>query len=261
MSYVGGNSNNIIQPSLSGAFKRGTSSSVPTSIAGLINWTRAGSGAKQTGGAACTDGTTCETITRMGGTVDLAQLTGTNQPTYNTGIINGLPVLTFDGVDNYMTATVSVTGTTASWFAALRYPTVTAGDRIAVLWDGVANDWNSASTGIFVFENAALDWRASRNNADRSLLSLPLAAPANIIIGSVYDGTNSIIYADNIAQAAVACVGSFNANNFTLGAGYSGGIGFWANIQVAEMMLYSSAVSPTDASRLFTFLNDRYLID
>lgn len=258
MSGVEATGSSVVQFGLSSSIVP-TSTFSPASISGLINWTRASSGALKTGGSPAADGEAVETVTRIGGTVNLQQLTGTSQPIYNTGIINGKSVLTFDGTDDFMSAAASITGTTATWACVFRSVSATAADRGAVLWDGVSNDWNNATTGIFLLQNTATNWRTSRANADRVSYTVG-ASPFNCIFISVYDGTNSIIYHNGSQQTPVACAGTFGATTFFLGAGYSGGMGFYTNFQVAEQALYSSALTPTQAAQLSAYWNSLYAV-
>lgn len=233
----------------------------PAMLPGLINFSAADSGgALKTGGSAAANGEAVETWTKSGGTGNnLQQLTGTAQPTYNTGIINGKPVLTFDGTSDYMSSTISITGTTATWGCVFRSVTATASDRLAALWDGSSNDWNNATTGVFLLQSSATNWRTSRNNADRVSYTAA-ASPFNCILISIYDGTNSIVYHNGTQQTPVACTCTFGATTFFLGAGYSAGISFWANIQVAEQVLCSSALSATEATALSNYWNSKYAV-
>ncbi len=138
--------------------------------------------------------------------------------------------------------------------------TATAADRGAVLWDGASNDWNSATTGIFLLQNSATNWRTSRANADRVTYTVS-ASPINVIIVSRYDGTNSDVWLNGVQQTTAACaVANFAATTFYLGAGYSGGIGFFTNFQVAEQGLYSTAVSDAEIGQLNTYLNAKFAV-
>lgn len=239
--------------------KRGSSEWTPASIPGLINLSYAGSGALKTGGSPAANGEAVETWTRTSGTANLTQLTGASQPIYNTGIINGQPVLTFDGTDDFMSHSCSITGTTASWAAVFRSVTASGADRGAVLWDGSSNDWNSTTTGIFLLQNTATNWRTSRANADRVTYTVG-ASPANFIIISIYDGTNSVVWVNGVKQTPAACTGTFGATTFYLGAGYSGGVGFYTNFQVAATGLWSTGLSDEQAQTLSAYWNAIYAV-
>lgn len=72
---------------------------VPTSISGLVLWLKADS-------LGLSDGTGVSSWTDSSGSGNTAsQGTGGNQPLYKTNIINSMPVVRFDGVDDFLTVT------------------------------------------------------------------------------------------------------------------------------------------------------------
>jgi hypothetical protein len=234
----------------------------PLTIPGLIAWHDAALGLTKAGGGTPANGDPIESWLDLSGNNNtLAQSTGAAQPLYQSSVINSKPAINFDGTDDYLERVLStaVTSTTATWVAVLRCDSFGYQDRYAVLHDVTNTDYNIAATGIFVMMNSDTNLRASRNNLDRGQ-GTKAASPNNIIVGSVYDGTNSTIYVNGVAGTPVACTGSFNATRFILGAGEVAGAANFADIQVAESLLYNTSLNSTQMGTLNTYLNAKYAV-
>jgi hypothetical protein len=81
---------------------------VPTDIAGLETWLRADAITGKVDGDPLS-----QWDDSSGNANHAAQVTGANQPLYKTGILNGLPVVRFDGTDDFMTV-AGITNNTAT---------------------------------------------------------------------------------------------------------------------------------------------------
>ncbi len=106
----------------------------PTSIAGCNMWCEADK-------LSLTNGTAVSSWTDFSGTNNTpVQATGSLQPIYTTGAINGLPAIAFDGVDDYMVYPTNI-GLSCSVFVVCQLTLVgsSQGSYAALIIDGGLN--------------------------------------------------------------------------------------------------------------------------
>jgi len=89
------------------------------------------------------------------------------------------------------------------------------------------------------------------------MLSKATAAAGSFgIFSSKYDGTNHTFYANGAAKTAVGSTGTFNISRCAVGAGLTNSDGMQGDI--AEVLIYSSALSNTDREAVEDYLGAKY---
>lgn len=218
----------------------------PTSIGGLKLWLKADSLSQA-------DGTAVATWTDSSGTSNTAtQVTGANQPLFKTAVINGKPVLRFDGLNYNM-----------------HFPN----DPGAVTTTFVVGKINVAPSSLttyspFVITNAAAGLRVLGRTSGTNwgtFVSADLNSGEDLVSGTAVilemtttdtPSNSTIIYRDGIQKATSSAHSSGGA-----GANYIGaevGSGRYINADVAEVIIYDSVLSSTNRSNVEHFLGTKY---
>lgn len=175
----------------------------------------------------------------------LSQATAGKRPTYRAGILNGLPVLEFDGTaDCLRTAAVALNQPTHV-LVAFR---IVAFNASRYYWDGLAGD-----TRAFLCANPT-----HRIYAGAFLNGTTPTTGTWYVVETLFNGASSR-YRLNEAAAATGNAGAAAASGLTLGS-YGDGAQAFANIQVAELLLYSAALSDADVTLARDYLNGKYAI-
>jgi len=209
-----------------------TASFLPSAITGLRFWVSADAGVT-------TDGADLVSAwdDQSGQANHALQATGTNQPKWYDNILNGKPIIRFDGVDNYMNQTSSDTYKHA--FIVAKWNGATFTDYCG-LWGpntvGPAHPLNGLSGGTI------------------------FADPTDVT--SYY--LNSVNYATSNMQAPMNAFG-FIESAYSTGWTFTGQIGwdrsfgtrFW-NGDIAEIIIYDHVVTGTDLTDLRAYILAKY---
>jgi hypothetical protein len=155
------------------------------------------------------------------------------------------------------------TGSTLSMFAVFRrtgatfnYPIITS------TYNGSANDYQS--TGSY-----SLDLGPGQNTArlvrNEGACADAVASAADYstqyyVASSVFTGTQNTLWINGTSMGNGGCVGAFNILGTSLGAGLdgSGNIRGASQSEVAEMLIYTSALSTVDRQAIETYLNNKW---
>lgn len=182
---------------------------------------------------------------QSGSALDATQATGTKQPIYKTGILNGNPVVRFDGTDDVMATTAPATTVTDNWTMVLVVdPNTNAVDGVAPLCNG--NDGTSAgyalatrtNTGKKGWLRCGLAWESSAVAADTN---------AGVWILQRKNGTTRL-YVDG--GAALFSTGNApNAPTTKLQLG-SHSLTTFLNGDMAEALVFDVALSLSDLNRM-----------
>lgn len=187
------------------------------------------------------------------------QATTTTQPRIvNAGVVdkkNTRPVVVFDGTDDFLDGTTSLTGTTAT-ASAVSYmlsgvtPSPNGYCRlVSASSSSAANDYDSALRGALILRNnntaAWAAFRASGLKSSKAVVYDQLA-----VVVSIFDGTNHTMRVDQSAAASVASTGTFGSTFLRVGGTtptaadgrFIGG--------VSSVMVWDSALSGADLSTL-----------
>ena len=174
------------------------------------------------------------------------QATGANQPLYKTAIQNGLPVVRFDGVDDFVAVDFSLGQPTTVFVVAKFLDTA-----LDTLIDGFAGAnvnkrrlYRNASTTYTLFAGSG------------GPVSAATTPEAFHSIGAVFNGASSEIRIDG-GSAATGNPGAGASTGITVGA-VAGAASDWANADIAEVLLYNTALSTTDRQSVESYLRGRW---
>lgn len=226
---------------------------VPTDIADLRLWVESDMGTFQdrTGAGATTpaddNGEPVGTWQDQSGSgAHLIQITDDSyRPTLVTG--GTLPVVRFDGVDNWLKATVS----TAQPYTLFVVVQLLARTGLATIFD---------STAIFAWDKGEM----RVNDSDTTkwdiyggaflTQTLPNDTTNLHLYTTVFNGASSLVR-DNGVQFATGNVGAGEGTEFEIGAQ---GAGRYANVDFGAVLLYGGALAAGDITSVETYLNGRH---
>ncbi len=124
----------------------GGAQKAPNEVSGLQGWWKADAGVYSDAGStpANDNDTVQQWNDQSGNGRHFSQATATNRPTYRTAIVNGKPVIRFDGVDNFMataaTMTNFMTSTAGTIFVVAYVQAITTNGAAAYANDQVFSD-------------------------------------------------------------------------------------------------------------------------
>jgi hypothetical protein len=207
------------------------SSSLPNAVGGIIGWYKADS-------LSLADGNPVSAWNDSSTSADNATATGTSRPIYKASVVNGNPIVRFDGIDDFMTFASRYT-TIQTAFFVVRTNNLTA--QQILLGDSTTYDWyaDPNSPRLFgVFTSGSI---LGGNVYDNGLADIPLAIvkPTTFKIMAVV-GTAANLHAERITNDR------------------TGGM-FW-NGDFAEIILYNTALSANDFQAVLDYLSAKYAI-
>lgn len=199
----------------------------PASISSLVRWYAAD---EITG---LNDGDYVETWPDLSGWYD-GTSSGAGRPTYKTNIINGLPVVRFNGA--HYVAHGYLILSNATYF---------------IVWSrtGAAN--NDAVLLSTSTQYAYLQYSSSWYTANGVATSIPMSADTFMLKCNIYTGTQHLPYTNGIAE-------SVRTTTAEMISSYIGGGGFSLGGDVAELIIYSRDLSGGERELVENYLNRRY---
>lgn len=216
---------------------------VPTSIAGLAAWYDADAMPVVADGAALS-----QWDDESGNARHVTQATGANQPTYRTAVLNGKPVLRFDGSTDYMDVA----------FTALAQPNTIF--LVAKSTGAVTNRqaFDSQRGGIDTARNTLYAsgggfWAMYGGGAE--VVSSTSVDAAAVQITGLFNGGSSVLRRDG-AQIASGNSGTQGCGGIRVGS-YNGSSNFWSG-DVAEILVYNAALSSTDRDSVEAYLRGKW---
>jgi chitodextrinase len=190
----------------------------PTDVAGLVWWLKADSLSLADGDPVAT---WADSSTEAD---DATQGTAGNRPTYQTNEINSLPIVRFDGTDDFLTVTKGAYATWTIFFVAKNGDT-SPGYMLAAGTD----------TTAIISEFAAGDWQFFNN-------------PGTVDIGDTSTSVFQIISTTS-GQGG-------NSGTWRVGADLASGAP-WAG-DIAEIIIYDTVLSAPNQTIVMTYLQDKY---
>lgn len=193
---------------------------------------------------------------------DAIQATGGLKPLYKTGILNSLPAVRFDGVDDRMGGTfaTSVAGRYSMMFV-VKYITLDAG-RLNTIFN------NLARFGLSVYTFSGLDYEAQGGNGTTYLTTqyhqnLGTPAVGNFLLVEYHrtadSGTGEVFV--NKLSAGVKGAGTFAAlNGYTLCSYQAGSFGGWLNCDLCEVMVWDRCITSGERSVMRNYLSGKYAL-
>lgn len=172
---------------------------------------------------------------------DLEQATGSKQPLYKDAVLNGLPVVEFDGVDDELRADMATGQPWTYSFVA----------RLLTLKDcslAAASSGTSSSEGLI---NSASDlWRTYNGSGFNG----PSSDTDWHIFTVLFDGSNSYIRVD--AAATTGDSGHENGGRLTLARNPANPV--FAHMQVAEFLRAAAEWAGTEVTDAEAYLADKW---
>ena len=192
-----------------------------------------------------------------------SQSNATNQPSLVTNAINALPAINLNGSTGFLqfpAAGFSEISSGLSIFIVLKPTAVTAGSQILNLGTGISNDYN---IGLEINASSEAEYFVyTSTGATMTSVSLGSAMTTSAqLIEVVQSGTSASIY---LRGGSVVTNNSMNAipaptngrPNSYLGQGSGGGNYF--NGEVAELLIYQTALSTAQRQAIETYLINKY---
>jgi hypothetical protein len=218
----------------------------PSSIAGLRLWLKADS-------ESYSDNASVTTWHDRSGNGNDA--TPGHAPVFKTGILNGKPVVRFDGVITLLqTAGLVVSTSQPSTVYAVVIPRARPASYAPVYIDGVASN----STGFrMVLATSGSTW-GTYNGSDVNA-GTGLVTNSPYLLGMLLDGSGNGAFRTNGATDGTWAGGSSGSG---LGVDRIGadGSGRFAQVDIAEILLYDSALGSTDRDNVESYLNSKYAV-
>lgn len=212
---------------------------LPSDIAGLLAWYDAN---------AITGLVNNDPVTtwadRRGAGPDATQGTAAKKPLFKTAILNGLPVVRFDGVDDLLVATVTL-NQPKTVIVVTRL--LAGGGTNQYVLDGQATNAQvvgTAGTGgqMVLYAGDTLSVACTETNW-------------NIFMGE-FNGVSSAISVNGVRTTGGA--GATNATGLTLGN--SGGETIPLNGDIAEVLVYNTQLNAAQRAQVETYLNDKWAV-
>lgn len=228
----------------------------PHSLAGLFAWLKAD---------AITDIADAGAITSWGdvsSNPDIAavtQATSTKRPTFRTNVLNGKPVVRFDGGD-----ALGSGGGLASLAWPVNFTVFSVAKANAAAADqGICNADNGSGAGrIFKMRMSATALECIGWNTTPTLGSdtEPDANPAAFKVRTLKRGTATMqAYVDGVSAGSSAIAGTNNSGTVALRVGASSvDTGEFLTGDIAEILVYNTALSDTNRDNVEDYLRAKY---
>ena len=180
---------------------------------------------------------------------DATQATGANQPLYKTAIINGLPVVRFDGSnDSLSVAGITNNDATRTVFVVLK--DITAGVKLLFSLAG------SSSNSATIFQDGSGVYQYEKTQA-----------AGTVTFGTALHTPALLTLRFNSTSSADAFFNNGTATNFDPDDGYQSGsnplaigtgLSTWWNGDIAEIISYNTALADADVDTVRNYLGGKY---
>lgn len=177
---------------------------------------------------------------------DLTQSTGSNKPVYKTGIVNGRPVVRFDGTDDKMATEALTQAQPITSFVVARTNAPAGGSHHTL--------WSNGSGGIQHYLTLTDGFHSMWGGS--ALTGTTDRTQGWHVFEAVYNGASSVGAIDGITDPAVGNVGAgdFSASALQVGTNNASFLGG----DVAEVILYDSELSADDREAVRGYLLLKY---
>ena len=221
----------------------------PNSIPGLVLWFEADKQVYSDAGVTpATNGSTVQQWNdQSASAVNMSQATSASRPTYNTNQQNGLPLITGDGVDDFMKTGVITVSQPTTVFLAFKYITFVPKFQIidGLISSGLQFRMDSSAPTIGIF-------------AGGTFIPPGTVATAGAfqIMTGIFNGASSAAQTNNGAKGITANVGTNSSNGITLFARPAPDR--FTNASVGEILVYNSALSDSDSTNVARYLGGKW---
>jgi hypothetical protein len=214
-------------------------------LAGPKLWFAADAGVLDGSGNPATDGVAVATWQDQGRlAANATQATSGSRPLLRTNVLNGKPVLRFDGVDDRLAASFTALAQPNTIFVVGSY----ASSANAYFVDGTASGTRNA-----VFTQP-LQIFAGLAQITSGVFS-PFAAAA---VTAVFNGSASALYKNGVSVAA-GNPGTNGLGGISIGSRWIGTDGFLPG-DIAEILVYAGAMGSDDRATIEKYLSAKYAL-
>lgn len=186
----------------------------------------------------------------------------TNKPLYKTAIVNGKPVVRFDGVNDILSRAdaLGFSGSPAltifvvhRWLSGGTDGGIEFGDNAGGTRKVVRIGIGQTSTG-FYFNNGLEDFPAAG-------AAFKVRRYTRVAGGTVDSGTYHEDGVEKTATSSTNPTDTINLDNerFFLGGGYFGGAFFFRNIEIAEVVIYDRVLTANESGLIEDYLTAKYV--
>lgn len=217
----------------------------PNQIANLDVWLRADT-------VVGNDGDAIGTWTdESGAGHNATQATGTKQPLLKTNIINGKPVLRFDGSDDYLSGTVTASTVKTLFIVAKKRTAANTATQ-------VLNTLGNVNSGFFCDTDlvASIGYYCTGGFAATNLGGTP--TNANILVQNFSALSSLKAYINGGAPAATLDPQDGYSVATTLYLGSTVGTSSWGDWDIAEVIHYTTNLSTANMDRVGGYLAAKY---
>lgn len=198
-------------------------------------------------------------VDKSGNSNTVSQGSGSLQPIFKTNILNGKPVVRFDGVNDLM----AKSSATALANQNTIFVVGTSNGNSFILGTFFDYSNNSATnTGINLFQEGTPRYVAGfyDGTLHQATTGATITLPATAVIYLYNDGANGYIYKNGTLYDSVA---SGNINNsgtrvYTIGALLNGVANYFLNGDVAEVIFYNSNLSSANKLLINRYLGNKW---
>lgn len=213
----------------------------PASLSGLVGWWKADAI------SALNDNDPVTTWTDSSAAAhDLSTVTASFKPLYKTAILNGLPVVRFDGSNDRLTTASFTLNQPATYFAVVQY-------RVAWSANTPIIDGLSAQFSQYLFRSSSTVMGLYAGTNGPTVTTTPQAAH---VYSAVFNGASSLLRVDG-GTDSTGNPSTGNAGGLTVGA-TSNGVADFAAIDVGELLAYTGALSSSDRALVETYLKAKW---
>ena len=175
--------------------------------------------------------------------------TPAKQPVVKRNILNGKAVVRFDGAANYMQGPHAQAQPTTIFLVLKSFGN---GSAVRVWFDG-----NVLGNRNLIYENASAQVDVYAGGTDQVYAR---AFPTPYVCFSVvFNGASSSVWENLTSQISGVNPGAGSLSGPTIGALFDGSADF-AQIDVAEILIYYAALNNTDRTSVVNWLNGKYAL-
>ncbi len=182
----------------------------------------------------------------------VVQATGTNQPLWVDSVINGLPIIRFDGVDNFMGKTTFTSGAISqpNTIYLVTTPDTGSSGRFFDSWTNREMGWS---------ESGSVDCAMYAGTIQQTVNPYT-GGTAMTIFKYLFNGASSAIEQEDVSLALPAStVGTQTMSGVTLASAAAGDSAF-GGFDLAYMLIYDSNVSSVDDTYIVDGLKAKFAI-
>ncbi len=216
----------------------------PLDVAALEGWWKADAGITKDGGDLVSDW-----ADQSGNGNDLVQATGTNQPLFVADVQNSLPIIRFDGVDNFMRFAAFASGDLTQPNTILIVVDQEAGAS-NVVYDGAGS--SSKRNVFFSVSSSVHDIFSGVTLQDSTTITAGFEQVTNL-----FNGSSGTIRVDK-TETAAGDTGTFPLEGLTAAANFNSTPGEFGAHDIGELIIYNADISDADRTLLETYLADRW---